>query len=50
MTGETVWELRADDRYLVIPGFYDPQETGEMYDRAHKLLDEFDIEGHPMVD
>ena len=36
-------------RYLVIPGFYDQGETREMFARARKLLDEFEIEGHPMV-
>lgn len=40
-------ELRA--RYLVIPGFYSPEEAKEMYDRAHQLLDDFSIEGHPLV-
>jgi hypothetical protein len=36
-------------RYLVIPGFFTPEETTEMLDRAHQLLNEFRIEGHPLV-
>jgi hypothetical protein len=36
-------------RYLVIPDFYTSGETTEMYDEAHRLLNEFQIEGHPMV-
>ena len=35
--------------YLVIPGFYDADETREMLDRAHQLLDDFDPTHHPMV-
>jgi hypothetical protein len=36
-------------RYLVIPGFYDAEETGEMTGRAKELLDAFDPSGHPLV-
>lgn len=35
--------------YLVIPGFYDANETGEMISRARELLKEFDPSGHPLV-
>lgn len=35
--------------YLVIPGFYDEAETMEMLDRAHELLNGFDIKDHPMA-
>ncbi|GFZ48739.1 hypothetical protein JCM24511_06488 [Saitozyma sp. JCM 24511] len=38
-----------DEGYLVIPGFFTPDETTEMLDRAHKLLNEFRIEGHPLT-
>ncbi|KAK1922113.1 hypothetical protein DB88DRAFT_381990 [Papiliotrema laurentii] len=40
------WE---SDGYLVIPGFYDADETREMLDRAHQLLDDFDPTDHPMT-
>ena len=35
--------------YLVVPDFFDARETTEMLNRAQKLLNEFDIEGHPLV-
>ncbi|KAL1408540.1 hypothetical protein Q8F55_005352 [Vanrija albida] len=42
----TQWE---EDGYLVLPSFFDAAETGEMLARAHTLLDEFDVTGHPMT-
>lgn len=41
--------LTDGGRYLVIPGFYSPDEAGEMLGRARELLDAFDPTGHPMV-
>jgi hypothetical protein len=35
--------------YLIIPGFYDSAQMNAMQSQARKLLDEFKIEGHPMV-
>ncbi|WWD19605.1 hypothetical protein CI109_104067 [Kwoniella shandongensis] len=40
------WE---EDGYLVIPSFFDKQETKEMLDEAKRLCDEFDVDGHPMT-
>ena len=57
MTGASlVFEPRAASiqrwisrRYLVLPGFYDVNEATEMLDQARKLLNDFQIEGHPLV-
>jgi hypothetical protein len=35
--------------YLVIPGFYSQEETGQMIGRARELLNEFDPTNHPLV-
>jgi hypothetical protein len=50
-TGTSSRPSRVADvfRYLVIPGFYDAEETGEMTGRAKELLDAFDPSGHPLV-
>ncbi|ORX40573.1 hypothetical protein BD324DRAFT_611331 [Kockovaella imperatae] len=37
------------DGYLVLPGFFEQAATEEMLGRARQLLDEFDVEGHPLT-
>ncbi|WVO14244.1 hypothetical protein L204_101876 [Cryptococcus depauperatus] len=37
------------DGYLILPDFFDPDETREMLDETRRLCDEFNIEGHPMT-
>jgi hypothetical protein len=36
-------------RYLVVPGFLTREETDTLLTRAKQLLDEFDINDHPLV-
>ena len=36
-------------RYLRIPAFLNPDETEALLNRSKELLNEFDVEGHPMV-
>ncbi|KAI9634113.1 uncharacterized protein MKK02DRAFT_34716 [Dioszegia hungarica] len=38
-----------EDGYLAIPDFFSSEETNEMITRARQLLNEFDIEGHPLT-
>ncbi|WVQ74240.1 hypothetical protein IAR50_003837 [Cryptococcus sp. DSM 104548] len=38
-----------EDGYLILPHFFDAQETKEMLDEAKRLCDGFKIEGHPMT-
>lgn len=36
-------------RYLVIPGFLSPEDTNDLLTRSKQLLDEFDVDTHPLV-
>ena len=36
-------------RYLVIPNFLTPEDTDALLTRSKQLLDEFDVESHPLV-
>ena len=53
MTGECGRALTGEQpdgfSYLILPAFYDPDETSAMLGQARKLLDDFRIEGHPLV-
>ena len=35
--------------YLRIPGFLGPEETNVLLNRARQLLDEFNVDEHPLV-
>jgi hypothetical protein len=35
--------------YLLVPGFLDPLETEVLLNRSKALLDNFDIDDHPLV-
>ncbi|ORX90000.1 phytanoyl-CoA dioxygenase [Basidiobolus meristosporus CBS 931.73] len=45
-------ELKAkfdEDGYLVIPNFFTAEKAQELKERSDKLLNEFDLAGHPMT-
>lgn len=48
LTAEQIkqWE---EDGYLLLPGFFTQGETSEMLSRVHKLLNEFDLDNHPLT-
>lgn len=41
--------LLCVDRYLVLPGFFNQDAVEAMLNRAKQLIDEVDLETHPMV-
>lgn len=50
--GSTVFALVAQryiQRYLVIPNFLPPEDAEALLKRSKELLDEFNIEDHPLV-
>ncbi|KZO93375.1 phytanoyl-CoA dioxygenase [Calocera viscosa TUFC12733] len=38
-----------DDGYLILPGFLEQDEVAALMERTQRLLDSFDLEGHPLT-
>ncbi|KZV76294.1 phytanoyl-CoA dioxygenase [Peniophora sp. CONT] len=48
LTQEQVDSFRKNG-YLRVPGFLSPEDTASLMKRAKELLEEFDLEGHPLT-
>ncbi|CED85556.1 gmc oxidoreductase [Phaffia rhodozyma] len=48
LTEEQINKFNSDG-YLVLPSFFSKSQTDGLLNRAHKLLSDFSLEGHPMT-